>query len=405
MRSRRRSVIVAAVAAATLAAAGCTAVPAGPSSPASSPTKASDSREPTPTNGVSALLVQPVQRAQVVPASDGRNHLEYDLLVVNAFGEPVTLTDVVVLGTDGKRLLTVTGRSLAAATQSLYTHVASPVVAASAAVVVEVDLPLSSGVPVPARVSNRIDYKLPASPDAVIVDDTSVQGPTVDVDRTHAVRIESPLAGKGWLATSACCSPNVHRDLLLSEGGLRLATSETFAVDWALAKGDRIYEGNGSTNEQFYGFGAPVLAVADGTVVAAQDGIAESVPFSSSAPETKEGFGGNSIMLKIDDGVYAFYGHLQTGSLTVRVGEKVKAGQVLGKLGNTGPSQGPHLHFGLLESPDAFTGTSLPFVLTKATLTGTVDFASSTGDTLAVSPESRSLKNVYPLYGTIMDFG
>lgn len=403
MSSRRRSLTVVA-AAAVLAIAGCTAVSAGPTSPASSPTNASPSGRSTPTNGVSALLVQPVQSAQVVPASDGRNHVEYDLLVVNTFGEPVTLTEVVVRGSNGNRLLTVTGRSLAAATQSLYTHVASPVVAASAAVIVEVDLPLASGVPVPARVSNRIDYKLPTAPDAVIVDDTTVQGPTVDVDRAHAVRIESPLAGKGWLATSACCSPNVHRDLRLSAGGLRLTTSETFAVDWALARGDRIYDGTGSTNEQFYGFGAPVLAVAGGTVVAVQDGIAESTPFTTSAPETKEGFGGNSIMLKIDDGVYAFYGHLQTGSLTVRVGEKVKAGQVLGKLGNTGPSQGPHLHFGLLDSPDAFTGTSLPFVITKATLTGTVDFASSAGDTLVISPESRALRNVYPLYGTIMDF-
>ncbi|GAB3798764.1 M23 family metallopeptidase [Humibacter antri] len=403
MRSRRRSVILAAVAAAALATAGCTAVAAGPSSSASSPST-SLSGKPTPTNGVSALLVQPVQPAQVVPASDGRNHVEYDLLVVNAFGEPVTLTDVIVSGPEGNRLLTVTGRSLAAATQSLYTHAASPVVAASAAVIVEVDLALPSGAAVPARVSNRIDYSLPAAPDAMIVDDTTVQGPTVDVDRTHAVRIESPLAGKGWLATSACCSPNVHRDLRLSAGGLQLTTSETFAVDWALARGDRIYDGAGSTNEQFYGFGAPVLAVADGTVVATQDGIAESVPFTSSAPETKEGFGGNSIMLKVGNGVYAFYGHLQTGSIAVHVGEKVKAGQVLGKLGNTGPSQGPHLHFGLLDSTDAFTGTSLPFVITKATLTGTVDFASSAGDTLAISPESRALKNVYPLYGTIMDF-
>ena len=42
--------------------------------------------------------------------------------------------------------------------------------------------------------------------------------------------------------------------------------------------------------------------------------------------------------------------------------------------------------------------------ITKATLTGTVDFASSTGDTLVISPESRALTNVYPLYGAIMDF-
>ena len=85
-------------------------------------------------------------------------------------------------------------------------------------------------------------------------------------------------------------------------------------------------------------------------------------------------------MLKIAPKVFAAYEHLQPGSLTVKVGDKVKAGAVLAKLGNTGPSTGPHLHFGLLDRPDIFTGRSLPFVFDRYTLAGTVDIANSEGD-------------------------
>ncbi|HWM17062.1 MAG TPA: M23 family metallopeptidase, partial [Microbacterium sp.] len=180
--------------------------------------------------------------------------------------------------------------------------------------------------------------------------------------------------------------------------------AETFAIDWALVKGDRVYDGTGSTNEQFYGFGADVLAVADGTVVAVQDGVDESTPFASEPPESKAGFGGNQVLLEIAPDVFAAYGHLQPDSLTVEVGDIVKAGDVLAKLGNTGPSQGPHLHFGLLDRPDLFVGKSLPFVLEEFTLVGTVDFGAVTGDELVIEPESRELREAHPLYGTIVNF-
>ncbi|WP_308466456.1 M23 family metallopeptidase [Rathayibacter soli] len=353
---------------------------------------------------VSAILVQPVDNAQVVRGSDGMDHVEYGLLVVNVFSDPVTLTGVTVVGPGGKKLTRIEGDKLAVATQSLYTHAPSPVVAVSAAVAVEIDLVLPPG-QVPEQVTHRIDYTLPKGlPGAAIIDDRSVHGPELAIDRSKAITIASPLAGDGWLATSACCAPNVHRDLRLAADGLRIATAETFAVDWARVKGDRVYDGTGSSNEQFYGFGADVLAVADGTVVAATDGAPESIPFNSKPAETKEGFGGNQVILKIAPGVYAAYGHLQPGNLTVRVGDTVKTGEVIAKLGNTGPSQGPHLHFGLLDRPDLFVGRSLPFVFKSLTVTGTVDFAASTGDELVISPASHKARMAYPLYGTIADF-
>lgn len=412
MRTRRRFMIAAAVITVTLVSTACTG-PGGaqPSAVTETTPAPSDSEAPMPSDGssgpldqVSAILVQPIHDAQVVFGSDEMNHVEYELLVVNVFSDPVTLTSVTVIGPAGEELGQVEGDTLTAATQSLYTHAPSPVIDASAAVSVDIDLVLPPG-EVPERVTHRIDYTLPEGlPGAVIIDDHVVHGPEVAVDTGEAIVIAPPVAGDGWLATSACCSPNVHRDLRLSANGLRIETAETFAVDWALVKGDRVYDGDGSSNEQFYDFGAEVLAVADGTVVSVNDGVPESIPFNSKPPETKQGFGGNQVILEIAPGVFAAYAHLQPGSIAVGVGDDVVLGDVLAKLGNTGPSQGPHLHFGLLDKPDLFTGRSLPFVHEAFTVVGTVDFAALTGDELVIAPDSREVTEAYPLYGVIVNF-
>jgi hypothetical protein len=357
---------------------------------------------------VTAITVRPIHEAQVVRGDDGKDHVEYDLLVLSVVGDPVTLSSVTVLDRAGNELGRIDGDTLAAATQNLFTHAPVPAIPSSGAVAVEVDLALAPGT-VPARVTNRIAYSLPeGTPSAVVLDATEgeVDGPDVAVNRRPAIEIKPPLAGDGWLATTACCGPNPHRDLRLAIDGRRIETGETFAVDWGRLKGNRLFEGNGSTNEQFFGFGADVLAVADGTVVFTQDGEPEQTPGEATLAEKQSQIGGNKVILQIAPKVFAAYEHLQPGSLTVKVGDKVKAGAVLAKLGNTGPSTGPHLHFGLLDRPDVFTGRALPFVFDRYTLAGTVDIANSQGDEIVITPESppRQVRSAYPLWGSIQNF-
>jgi len=339
-----------------------------------------------------------------VPGDDGMDHVVYQLLVVSVFDEPVTLTSVIVLDPDGEELLQIEGDALAATTQTLFDKMPSPVVPASAAVAIGVNLILPPDT-APDRVTHRITYALEEdSSSGAMIDDPVIDGPEVAIDDEAAIEIEPPVAGDGWLATTACCTPNVHRDLRIAVDGRRISTAETFAVDWARVEGDRLYDGDGSQNEQFYAYGEEVLAVADGTVVAAQDGKPDGVPDVATPAKTLSDFGGNQVMLQIEPNVYVWYAHLQPGSLMVEVGDEVEVGTPLAKLGNTGPSLGPHLHFGLLDVNNSVTGRSLPFVLDSFTLVGTVDFANSTGDHLVVTGEPQEVTSVYPLHGSISNF-
>ena len=360
----------------------------------------------------SAILVRPIHEAQVVRGDDGKDHVEYDLLVVSVVGDPVTLTSVTVFDPAGTQLGRIDGDTLTAATQNLFTHTPVPAIPSSGAVAVEVDLALAPGT-VPAQITSRVAYSLrqaaarwssAASEGSPRANEAEVDVPKLGVDRRPAIVIRPPLAGDGWLATAACCGPNPHRDLRIAIDGQRIETGETFAVDWGRVEGNRLFDGDGSTNEQFYGFGADVLAVADGTVVFTQDGEPEQTPGEVKPAEKQSQIGGNKVILQIAPKVFAAYEHLQPGSLTVKVGDKVKAGAVLARLGNTGPSTGPHLHFGLLDRPDIFTGRALPFVLDRYTLAGRVDIAQAEGDELVISPESRQVRAEYPLWGSIQNF-
>ena len=351
-----------------------------------------------------AIIASPIHEAQIVRGDDGMDHVEYELLVISVFSEPVTLSSVAVLDPAGKELMRIASDALAAATQTLFARTATPVIPASAAVSVDVDLILPPDT-APERLEHRIAYTLAAdSKLALMIGSLQVDGPEVTIDRRPAIVIKPPLKGNGWLAAAGCCKPNVHRDLRTAIDGRRIETGETFAIDWNQVRNDRIYDGDGKKLEQHYAFGEDVLAVADGAVVSIHDGMPDETPFELMLPKAKEDYGGNHVMLKIAPNVFALYAHLHPGSLTVKVGDAVKAGAPLGKIGNTGPSEGPHLHFGLYDTPDFIAGRSVPFVFDSFTLDGEVDFDTSKRDRLVIRPDARQVRSAYPLYGGIQDY-
>jgi len=105
--------------------------------------------------------------------------------------------------------------------------------------------------------------------------------------------------------------------------------------------------------------------VADGTVVGFKDGIPENVPPSRAVPITLETVGGNHVILDIGGGHFAFYAHLQPGKIRVKMGDRVKRGQVIGLVGNSGNSTEPHLHFHISDGNSPLGTEGLPYALTS----------------------------------------
>jgi hypothetical protein len=358
-----------------------------------------------------AIKVSAIHEPFYAKASDGKVHLEYDLVSTSVFSLPVTLTKVVVRAGDGRKLLTLQGDALQARTQPLgeLTHTAAGTreVPSSGSVATLMDVKVPPG-EVPGRITNRISYALPPNTPKILkalISGLTTEGPNLDVPRRPATVIAPPLGGEGWWNGNGCCLTTGHRSHRLAVDGQRFVTPETFAIDFEQVRGSRVFEGDGTLNEQYFGFGAKVSSVANGKVVFVRDGLPEQTPGAAPLdPEGQLDFGGNQVVVRMGRGVYAQYYHLQTGSIEVRKGERVHKGQLLGKLGNTGNSFSPHLHFELSSGPSVFTSDSLPYVFDRYRWAGSADPEKSNETDLFFRGKARTEKKTHPLYPSLVDF-
>ncbi|MET7408312.1 M23 family metallopeptidase [Streptomyces parvulus] len=159
------------------------------------------------------------------------------------------------------------------------------------------------------------------------------------------------------------------------------AYGQTFAIDLVAEPGPgarpgfRVLWPLARRNRDFPAFGAPLLAVADATVVRARDTQRDHLSRTSLPAllylmvlegSVRELAGvrrviGNHVVLDLGDGTHALYAHVRRGSLAVREGDRVAAGQVLAHCGNSGNSTEPHVHFQLMDGPDPDTARGVPF--------------------------------------------
>jgi murein DD-endopeptidase MepM/ murein hydrolase activator NlpD len=295
--------------------------------------------------------------------ANGKTHLAYELHVANYGGADCSITKLDILSAKTEKSLAAYSESdLEAMTSRPGQPTASPhtKLAAGASAVIYLWLTLDSQQDVPEALRHKISMKVGAYPE-----DLTIETTPLIVNRKPALVIAPPLRGDNWLAGNGPSNTSGHRRALIPVDG-KSWISQRFAIDWVrLFPDGGTSHGDRADNKNYRAYGEEALAVADGVVSETKDGIPQNVPgpTSRAVPITMETIGGNHVILDLGDGIFAFYAHLQPGTLRVKVGDKVKQGQVLGLVGNSGNSTEPHLHFDICDRSSMLGSEGLPYAL------------------------------------------
>jgi murein DD-endopeptidase len=307
--------------------------------------------------------------------ADGRTRLLYELHLTNFSPSPVELLGLDVFGDGAAPLASYRGEALEKLLVAVGpTDSAGKVraIGGGRSVVIFLDLTLDSGTHPPAELRHRLSLSIARNNGGTI--ENTVNGPVVAVVQEPAPVLRAPLRGFTWVAFNAFSNADHRRALVTVDGKVRIA--QRFAIDWmSLGPDGRAYHGDPKSNANFYDYGAEVLAVGDGRISDLKDGFPENTGSNeqSSRAITLDNVVGNYLILELGQGRFALYAHLQPGSLRVKLGDKVKAGEVMARLGNSGNSDAPHLHFHLMDANSPLGAEGLPYELETFTQLGVVE--------------------------------
>jgi murein DD-endopeptidase len=302
--------------------------------------------------------------------ADGKWHIVYELHLNNMDRWPHQLTQVEVISADSaaRSLVKYSGAEIEAilARPGRPGATEKSKIEPGAMAIVFLWATVDSLEAVPAAVKQKLSVKVGTYPEELTIETmpiTVARGPLV---------ISAPLRGDHWLAGNGPSNGSGHRKALIPIDG-HAAIAQRFAIDWVRLRDDgKTYTGNEKDNKNYLAYGNEALAVAAGVVTEMKDGIPENVPGidSRAVPITLETVGGNHVILDIGGGHFAFYAHLQPGSIRVKLGDKVGPGQVIGLVGNSGNSTEPHLHFHIGNSNSPLGAEGLPYSLAAFEVVG-----------------------------------
>jgi murein DD-endopeptidase MepM/ murein hydrolase activator NlpD len=295
--------------------------------------------------------------------SGGRNYLIYELHLRNFTEEAMHIRRIEVIAgraATERALAVVAGTQLNERVRLVgpETQDAQPHLAAGQSAVAYLCLAFDAAVPVPEKLRHRL-----------VLDGATADGPEIDTHHTPLKVLGRPLAGENWSADNGPSIESHHRMGLFVAGGAA-QISRRYAFDWKIYQSGRIYSGDERDVRSYFSYGRDVLAVADGEVVQARDGMPDNIPrtkagFTPAIPITMDTVAGNFIVIALGDGQFAQYAHLQPGSLRVKSGDRVKRGEVVARVGGSGDARVPHLHFQVADKPDIFASEGLPYLLDR----------------------------------------
>jgi len=288
-----------------------------------------------------------------IPVARGKNKiLVYELHVTNFDTVPLTLKRVETFAAEenGGPLVTFEGDQLSRAVVRLGAAMSGGSGAARDARIIDpggrnivfvwIELPVSH--PAPAGLRHRMTFSA-IQAGAASPSDTTIEDFQVAVSHESIPALSPPFNEGIWLAGDGPANDSDHRRSIFAIDG-HIYSPERFAIDWVKVgpNGDSRHEGT-TKNENWWGWGEPVLAVADGKITEAVDEFSDNTP-RVLPPVTLDNIAGNHIILQIGRDRFVTYAHLQKGSVKVRSGDQVHRGDVLALLGNSGNTTGSHLH-------------------------------------------------------------
>ena len=330
---------------------------------------------------VSAQLLSAIPVDVYIPVpptpvgANGKIQLLYELHLTNFSGRDLELTRLEVL-TD--RANTPPLASYADA--ELASRLARPGAAANLPdpriigggmrAIVFLQITFDRGTAVPSALRHRLFVRSETQGDEA----TFLESPLVVIRRSPPPVVSPPLRGDGWVALSGMSNTSLHRrTVVVVNGKARIA--QRFATDWTrIGAGNLAFQGDPAKNANWAAYSAEVLAVANATVVDLKDGMPENDPTSDhkAVPITVNTATGNYIILELGNGNFAFYAHLQPNTLRVKIGDRVRRGQVIALLGNSGNSDAPHLHFHVTDGNSPLGAEGVPYVLDTFEMQGTL---------------------------------
>jgi hypothetical protein len=348
-------------------------------------------------------------------ASDGRTHLVYELAMTNFSSGNVAIQKLEILG-DGAVLQTLDAAAVAQRLQPAGLRQSTPTLPKSTHALLFLNVAISPGAPIPHQLLHHIDIQASATPPGQ--QNMSESGALTIVDQQTVAVIGPPLRGERYISADSCCDAVRHTRAAMPIDG-RAWIAQRYAVDWEqLNASGAIYSGPREKLESYAIFGQPALAVADADVASITDGAPEQTPGKYPTHISPVAADGNSVILDLGQSRYALYAHLQPGSIRVHPGDRVKLGQVLGLVGDSGNSVVPHLHFQVTNGPSSMASNGLPYEIREFEVTGEVpgttasdktaafDASETDGTPLPVTPVTppRTIKDALPLDQSIISF-
>lgn len=368
-----------------VAVAGCTAGPAP--DPASTAGPASATATAAPGAGdlpqdtqftplVSSMITTPAP----VKGTDEKTHLAYELLITNASALPFRLDALeVVDGQSGQAILVENQDQLPQTVTKLGADPGGEpgsgavVIGPAETWVAWLDVQLADDAAVPARLTHRASGAMVVPNGEPRAFDKMTIG-TTEVNQQEATALGLPVQDGIWYMSEGCCRDDTHHRRGLAPVNGQAVVPQRFAIDFFLLDAQhRAWEGDPKELTSYFSYRKPIVAAAAGTVVKAMDGL----PNTTSLPEPPpippiENTVGNHVVVEIAPGLYALYGHMDTGSVRVKVGDRIEKGQELGLIGSSGNSTTPHLHFHLQNAPTFFPSDGVPYAFDQFELLGRV---------------------------------